>query len=125
MLVSSVVTEMEVGFVACGEVMGGGFVCLKTAGGGLAGGGQGHAVVGRRWPLCTLGAGPQLYPEICTSAKSLTTACSHNGTMIMQVHCCCGSVVKTCPTLCNPMDCSTPGFPVHHQLTEFVQTHVH
>ena len=30
-----------------------------------------------------------------------------------------------CPTLCNPMNCSTPGLPVHHQLPEFTQTHVH
>ena len=30
-----------------------------------------------------------------------------------------------CPTLCDPMDCSTPGFPVHYQLPEFTQTHVH
>ena len=30
-----------------------------------------------------------------------------------------------CPTLCNPMDCSTPGLPVHHQFLEFTQTHVH
>ena len=30
-----------------------------------------------------------------------------------------------CPTLCNPMDCSTPGLPVHHQLPEFTQNHVH
>ena len=30
-----------------------------------------------------------------------------------------------CPTLCDPMDCSTPGFPVHHQLLELAQTHVH
>ena len=29
------------------------------------------------------------------------------------------------PTLCNPMDCSTPGLPVHHQLPELAQTHVH
>ena len=29
------------------------------------------------------------------------------------------------PTLCNPLDCSTPGFPVHHQLPEPTQTHVH
>ena len=29
-----------------------------------------------------------------------------------------------CPTLCDPMDCNTPGFPVHHQLLEFTQTHV-
>ena len=34
-----------------------------------------------------------------------------------------GSVTQSCPTLCNPMDCSTPGFPVHHQLLELAQTH--
>ena len=32
---------------------------------------------------------------------------------------------QSCPTLCNPMDCSTPGFPVHYQLLEFAQTYVH
>ena len=35
------------------------------------------------------------------------------------------SVTQSCPTLCKPMDCSTPGLPVHHQLPEFTQTHVH
>ena len=35
------------------------------------------------------------------------------------------SVTESCPSLCNPMDCSTPGFPVHHQPLEFTQTHVH
>ena len=30
-----------------------------------------------------------------------------------------------CPTLCDPMDCSTPGFPVHHQLPKLTQTHIH
>ena len=35
------------------------------------------------------------------------------------------SVAQICPTLCNPMNCSTPGFPVHHQLAELAQTHVH
>ena len=35
------------------------------------------------------------------------------------------SVAKSCPTLCNPMNCSTPGLPVYHQLPEFTQTHVH
>ena len=34
-------------------------------------------------------------------------------------------VAQLCSTLCNPMDCSTPGLPVHHQLPEFTQTHVH
>ena len=33
------------------------------------------------------------------------------------------SVAQSCPTLCDPMDCSTPGLPVHHQLPEFTQTH--
>ena len=33
--------------------------------------------------------------------------------------------LQSCPTLCNPMDCSTPGFPVHYRLPELVQTHVH
>ena len=35
------------------------------------------------------------------------------------------SVAQSCPTLCDPMNCSTPGLPVHHQLQEFTQTHVH
>ena len=35
------------------------------------------------------------------------------------------SVVQSCPTLCHPVNCSTPGLPVHHQLSEFTQTHVH
>ena len=35
------------------------------------------------------------------------------------------SVAQSCPTLCNPIDCSMPGLPVHHQLPEFTQTHVH
>ena len=42
----------------------------------------------------------------------------------------CGSVqfssdAQSCPTLCDPVDCSTPGFPVYHQLPELAQTHVH
>ena len=38
---------------------------------------------------------------------------------------CCGSVTKSCPTLCSPMNCSTPGFPVLNYLPQFAQTHVH
>ena len=37
----------------------------------------------------------------------------------------CRSVAQSCPTLCDPMDSSTPGFPVHHQLPKLTQTHVH
>ena len=39
--------------------------------------------------------------------------------------CCCCSAAQSCPTLCDPMDCSTPGFPVLHDLPEFSQTHAH
>ena len=39
--------------------------------------------------------------------------------------CCCCSVIKLCLSLCNPVDCSTPGFPVLHHLLEFAQTQVH
>ena len=35
------------------------------------------------------------------------------------------SVTQSCPTLCDPMNYSMPGLPVHHQLTEFTQTYVH
>ena len=50
---------------------------------------------------------------------------------ILQLCVCCCSVTKSCPTLYDPMDCSTPGFPVLHLsftlscLLEFAQTHVH
>ena len=38
---------------------------------------------------------------------------------------CCFSVAQLCPTVCNPMDYSTPGFPMLHCLLGFAQTHVH
>ena len=37
----------------------------------------------------------------------------------------CCSVAQSCLTPCDPMDCSMPGFPVHHQLPKLAQTHVH
>ena len=46
---------------------------------------------------------------------------SHGGNKKVQF----SSVTQSCPTLCNPMNRSTPGFPVHHQLPEFTQTNVH
>ena len=44
--------------------------------------------------------------------------------LILRQVCCC-SVTKSCPTLCDPVNCSTPGFPVIHYLLEFAQTHDH
>ena len=41
-----------------------------------------------------------------------------------EAHCCC-LVAQSCPTLCDPMDHSTPGLPIHHQLLDHAQTHVH
>ena len=53
----------------------------------------------------------------------------HNHTNIILVLCysilLVSSGAQSCPTLCNPMNRSTPGLPVHHQLPEFTQTHVH
>ena len=47
--------------------------------------------------------------------QSLPTVCSVQFSLVAQ----------SCPALCDPMNCSTPGLPVHHQLPEFTQTHVH
>ena len=47
------------------------------------------------------------------------------GRTIVQVISQFSSVAQSCPTLCNPMDCSTPCLPVQSQLLEFTQTHVH
>ena len=46
-------------------------------------------------------------------------------TTITGLCCDCCSVPKLCPTLCDPMDYSTPGLPVHHQLPKFTQTYAH
>ena len=54
-------------------------------------------------------------PEMCQVIRSLETAYSQSVS----------SVAQSCQTLCDPMDCSMSGFPVHHQLPEFTQSHVH
>ena len=45
---------------------------------------------------------------------------THSGTITQF-----SSVAQSCPTLCDSMNCSASGLPVHHQLQEFTQTHVH
>ena len=61
--------------------------------------------------------------------KDLYDPDNHNGVIthlepdISSVHF--SSVAQSCPTLCDPMNRSTPGLPVHHQLPEFTQTHIH
>ena len=46
-------------------------------------------------------------------------------TLLNNMSCCCCSVAQSCPALCDPMDCSTPGLPIPHHLPEFAQVHVH
>ena len=57
------------------------------------------------------------------------TVCCLHVLVRLSVMCCklsiCCSIIQLCPTLCDPMDCNTPDFPVLHYLPEFAQTHVH
>ena len=53
------------------------------------------------------------------------TGTKYNNTLAILYSVQFSSVAQSCLTLCDPMNCSTPGLPVHHQLPEFTQTHVH
>ena len=63
------------------------------------------------------------------SSSSILIFVLHAGVALanahMCIHICCCSVIQSCLTLFDSMDCSTPGFPVLHHLTELAQTHVH
>ena len=62
------------------------------------------------------------------SKKGSTKKCINHWTVTLFSHAISvqfSSVAQSCPTLCDPMNCSTPGLPIHHQLPEFTQTHVH
>ena len=54
---------------------------------------------------------PPLCPQVCS--------------LRLHLHWDCCSIAKSCPTLCDPMDCHAPGFPISHHLPEFAQVHVH
>ena len=77
----------------------------------------------RATEMSTTTTGPHwlspLLPHVCSRVAPLVKWRGH------QRCCCCCSVAKSCPTLCDPMDYSTPGFPVLHHLLEFPQTRVH
>ena len=55
----------------------------------------------------------------------MRTYCIAQGTLFNVLSVQFSSVAQLCPTLCDPVDCRTPGFPIHHQLPEPIQTHVH
>ena len=72
-----------------------------------------------------------VHPDLCRQGVTGGNAVTHpdpqvTGKMIRsQMISQFSSVTQLCPTLCDPMNRSTPGLPVHHQLPEFTQTHVH
>ena len=65
------------------------------------------------------GPGRARAPPSCPSCSDVASC------VRLRVFTYCCSVAQSCPTLCNPMNCSTPGLPVLHCLPEFAQTHVH
>ena len=62
---------------------------------------------------------------ICTAETNTTLQCNYIPIQYLYRKVQFSSVAQSCLTLCDPMNCSTPGLPVHHQLPEFTQTHVH
>ena len=62
-----------------------------------------------------------VYMHICVYTCIGIYVCLHVYAYMYQIR----SVAQSCPTLFDPMNLSTPGLPVHHQLPEFTQTHVH
>ena len=87
--------------------------------------GQGRRISQVRWSGESAGRekGKLATPafETIHSFKECKKGCIYKNT---QICCCCCSVTRLCLILCNPTDCSTPGFPVLHHLPEFAQTHV-
>ena len=68
-----------------------------------------------------VGYSPWGCKELDVTAQLSTCMCTHTHTRTYQF----SSFAQLCLTLCDPMDCSMPGFPVHHQLLEPTETHVH
>ena len=73
------------------------------------------------------GGRDQIYrPRDAQHCQQMNRDCgSVMGQILWQSSSSVSSVTQSCLTLCNPMDCSTPGFSVHHQLPELAQTHFH
>ena len=77
-----------------------------------------HECAGAQEIVFILKVQPIVLPFPETSSLSYTPR-----VLLYSGHCC--SVTQSCPILCNPLDCSTPGLPVPHHLSEFAQVHVH
>ena len=72
----------------------------------------------REWPDRRAYSGPGMRPEWRQSSQAWRGCCDMNFVQF-------SSVAQLCLTLCDPRNCSMLGLPVHHQLLEFTQTHVH
>ena len=64
-------------------------------------------------------------PSNIPASRDGAAVTSPESGLLTTSHCCCHSGTQSCPTLCDPTDCSTPGFPVHHHLPDLAQIHVH
>ena len=73
------------------------------------------------WHCLTLGFGWKL--TFFSPMRGIWLSRTFFSSQLLNFHCC--SVAQWCPTLCDLMDYSMPGFPVHHQIPELAQTHVH
>ena len=76
------------------------------------------------WFYTTWGVGKSV---LATREKEINWFCVAYWSLLAKypTHMTFSSVAQSCLTLCNPLDCSTPGLPVHRQLLDFTQTHVH
>ena len=80
---------------------------------------------------CVMGAGSLLYQWALSGTRKQSWWLYNFTTVLNTTELCTlvnfqiRSVAQSCPTLCDPMNRSTPGLPVHHQLPEFTQTRVH
>ena len=92
-----------------------------------------HSIPSSLFSNYLLSASCSVYHSILPIYAFIFTASPFNGSMLVTVPICIisflinqiRSVAQLCLTLCDPMNRSTPGLPVHHQLPEFTQTHVH
>ena len=78
-----------------------------------------------QWHVAGAGWGMLALPLSLLVSEPSNWGLRKAGALILALSVCCCSVTKSCPTLCNLMDCSTPGFPVLHHFPELTQIHVH
>ena len=72
-----------------------------------------------------VGIEPTLFTSPALASRLFTISATWEEIIVKTVKSQFSSAAQSCPTLCNPVDCSTPAFSVHHQLQELTQTHVH